>query len=243
MSRHQKDLACDTNLIRVITAFNKAPSRTFDIALDDLAKHESRAILEAVFHDPERLRGHMTREMLTREAADAFSAISGRLQSRYPDREAVAHFVNQLVFCLFAEDVRLLPEGFFTRVIERAQRNPTKAKDYLDGLFAAMETGGEYALTDIAHFNGSLFDSRSALALDASEIDSLLEAAKLDWSQIDPTIFGTLFERFLDPDKRAQIGAHYTDETKIMMLVEPVIVRRRGCSCPPSASHALPNGM
>jgi hypothetical protein len=59
-------VACDTNLIRVITAFNNAPTRSFDIALDDLAKLESRAILEALFHDPERLRGHMTREMLTR---------------------------------------------------------------------------------------------------------------------------------------------------------------------------------
>ena len=49
--------------------------------------------------------------------------------------------------------------------------------------------------------------------------------AKQDWSAIDPSIFGTLFERFLDPDKRAQIGAHYTDPEKIMMIVEPVIMR------------------
>jgi len=53
----------------------------------------------------------------------------------------------------------------------------------------------------------------------------LIAAASLDWSLIDPTIFGTLFERFLDPDKRAQIGAHYTDPDKIMMIVEPVILR------------------
>ena len=43
------------------------------------------------------------------------------------------------------------------------------------------------------------------------EIGLLFAAASLDWSLIDPTIFGTLFERFLDPEKRAQIGAHYTD--------------------------------
>ena len=47
-------------------------------------------------------------------------------------------------------------------------------------------------------------------------------AASLDWSLIDPTIFGTLFEPFLDPDKRAQTGAYYTDPAKIMMIVEPV---------------------
>ena len=80
-------------------------------------------------------------------------------------------------------------------------------------------------LEKIAYFNGGLFDGRRALPLDSGDIGLLQAAASLDWSQIDPTIFGTLFERFLDPDKRAQIGAHYTDPEKIMMIVEPVILR------------------
>jgi len=88
-----------------------------------------------------------------------------------------------------------------------------------------MEEGGEFDLTDIRHFNGGLFDGRGALELQQDEIGLLVAAGSLDWSQIDPTIFGTLFERFLDPDKRAQIGAHYTDTDKIMMIVEPVILR------------------
>ncbi len=55
-------------------------------------------------------------------------------------------------------------------------------------------------------------------------IETALKAATLDWSEIDPSIPGTLFERGLDPDKRAQLGARYTDRGKIMLLVEPVIV-------------------
>ena len=51
------------------------------------------------------------------------------------------------------------------------------------------------------------------------------EAAARDWAEIDPRIFGTLFERGLDPDKRSQLGAHYTDRDKIMLIVEPVIIR------------------
>ena len=47
----------------------------------------------------------------------------------------------------------------------------------------------------------------------------------MDWAEIDPSILGTLFERGLDPDKRSQLGAHYTDREKIMMIVDPVIVR------------------
>jgi hypothetical protein len=88
-----------------------------------------------------------------------------------------------------------------------------------------MESGGEFDLADIAWFNGGLFDGRRALPLDEGDIGLLQAAASLDWSQVDSTIFGTLFERFLDPKKRKQIGAHYTDADKIMMLVEPVILR------------------
>ena len=74
-------------------------------------------------------------------------------------------------------------------------------------------------------FNGGLFDDDAALSLEKPEIDIALEAAGLDWSEIDPSILGTLFERGLDPDKRSQLGAHYTDRDKIMRIVEPVVVR------------------
>jgi hypothetical protein len=64
-----------------------------------------------------------------------------------------------------------------------------------------------------------------ALPFDHQDTALVLKAATLDWSDIDPSIFGTLFERGLDPDKRSQLGAHYTDRDKIMMLVEPVVIR------------------
>ena len=70
-----------------------------------------------------------------------------------------------------------------------------------------------------------LFDDDEALPLQASDIDTVLAASNLDWSEIDPSILGTLFERGLDPDKRAQLGAHYTDRNKIMQIVEPVVIR------------------
>ena len=77
----------------------------------------------------------------------------------------------------------------------------------------------------MAWFNGGLFDDDDALPLAKEEIVLTLSAANLDWAEIDPSIFGTLFERGLDPDKRSQLGAHYTDRDKIMLIVEPVIIR------------------
>ncbi|MDX6462540.1 MAG: hypothetical protein QOE55_6237 [Acidobacteriaceae bacterium] len=217
-------VVCDTDRFIVRTAWTNAVTKQYEIELDDLALPEKREILWAVFHDPERLRPKETRTGITKEAADKFSTIALRLQGRGTPEE-VAHFVNQLVFCYFANSVKLLPEGFFPKLLKRAGQRPDKAQEYFNSLFEAMEHGGEFDLTDIAHFNGGLFDGRRAIQLDDGDIGLLVEAGNLDWSLIDPTIFGTLFERFLDPGKRAQIGAHYTDPEKIMMIVEPVILR------------------
>ncbi|WP_210163052.1 class I SAM-dependent DNA methyltransferase [Salinarimonas rosea] len=217
-------VACDIDRIRIRTAWTNLVATSIEIALEDLEDPAKLALVHAVFHDPDRLRPERTRERVTREAADKFSALALRLQGR-ADPEAVAHFVNQLVFCFFASSVKLLPEGMFQALIARAQKRPKRAKGNLDELFAEMRTGGEFALQDIAHFNGGLFDGQEALDLDQGDADLLMQAARLDWSEIDPTIFGTLFERFLDPGKRAQIGAHYTDPGKIMMIVEPVVLR------------------
>jgi len=216
-------VVCDTDRFIIRTAWTNTVPKQYEIELDDLALPEKREILWAVFHDPERLRPKETRAGVTKEAADKFSTIALRMQGRGTPEE-VAHFVNQLVFCFFANSVKLLPEGFFPKLLKRAGQRPDRAQEYFNSLFEAMEHGGEFDLTDIAHFNGGLFDGRRALPLDSGDIGLLIATASLDWSLIDPTIFGTLFERFLDPDKRAQIGAHYTDSDKIMMIVEPVIL-------------------
>jgi type II restriction/modification system DNA methylase subunit YeeA len=217
-------VACDTDRFLIRTAWTNTVPKTIELTLDDLADPRHLDVLRSVFFEPEKLRPKETRAAVTKEAADKFSTIAFRLEGR--DTPAnIAHFVNQLVFCFFAHSVKLLPNGFFPKLLKRCGERPDKATGYFDGLFAAMESGGDYDLTEIAHFNGGLFDGRRALELKSDEIGLLQAAATLDWSQIDPTIFGTLFERFLDPDKRAQIGAHYTDPDKIMLIVGPVVLR------------------
>ncbi len=218
-------VVCDTIRFQIVTTWTNLETKKYSFELEDLADPDKFKLLRAIFHDPDALKPTRTRAMITREAADKFQSISDALQQRNPDREAVAHFVNQLVFCFFANSVQLLPEGLLKKLLQTAERRPARSKDYFDKLFEQMEKGGEFDLTEIAHFNGGLFDGRRALPLAHVEIQLMFAATSLDWSLIDPTIFGTLFERFLDPDKRAQIGAHYTDPDKIMLIVEPVVLR------------------
>jgi hypothetical protein len=93
-------------------------------------------------------------------------------------------------------------------------------------MFTRMaEGGGLFGTEDVDWFDGGLFDSGDVLPLTGTEIQTLIEVSRLNWALIEPAIFGTLFERGLDPDQRAQLGAHYTSRDDIWALVEPVILR------------------
>jgi hypothetical protein len=87
-----------------------------------------------------------------------------------------------------------------------------------------MSTGGDFLIERIRHFNGSLFDAGAVLELTAKEIAAIGTAAGEDWSAVDVSISGTLFERGLNPAKRTQQGAHYTGRPDIETIVEPVVL-------------------
>ncbi len=218
-------IVSDMLRFRMRTNWTNCVSKTYEFGLDDLADASTRDRLKWAFADPERLRPGETRQALTERVAASFAALAHSLRERGHDAHAVAHFVNRLVFCMFADDVGLLPGHMFTRMLEQAQRTPPQFATLAGNLFGAMATGGLVGFEPVDWFNGGLFDHAAALPLEKSDIQTVLAASRLDWSEIDPSILGTLFERGLDPDKRAQLGAHYTDRDKILLLVEPVIIR------------------
>ena len=218
-------IVSDLRRFRIRTNWTNSVSRTYEFDLDDLTDSTVRDRLKWAFSDPERLRPGETRRALTERAAAAFAAVAQTLRARGHDPPVVAHFVNRLVFCMFADDVGLLPDHMFTRMLRQAQRTPGQFTELAAELFQVMAAGGRVGFEAVAWFNGGLFDDGAALPLEAADIETVLAASDLDWSEIDPSILGTLFERGLDPGKRAQLGAHYTDRDKIMLLVEPVVIR------------------
>ena len=218
-------IVSDMARFRIRTNWTNSVSETHELTLDDLADAAARDKLKWGMSDPERLRPGESRHALTERAAATFALLTQSLWGRGHDPQTVAHFVNRLVFCMFAEDVGLLPDNMFTRMLEHARKRPEEFAVLARDLFGAMSIGGRIGFETVAWFNGGLFDDDAALPLDQAEIETTLRAAALDWSEIDPSILGTLFERGLDPDKRSQLGAHYTDRDKIMRIVEPVVVR------------------
>jgi hypothetical protein len=219
-------ITSDTDTIKVRTAWTNMVVREHTILLDDLADAGKRQLLKWVFTDPDKLRPDKSRAQATKEMADAFSDLADRLFARHTDPHAVARFIDRFVFCLFASDVGLLPPGLMTRLLTEAERRPSDFVDLCGQLFKAMaKSGGRVGFDRVAWFNGDLFADDSAPELQKEEIQILSRAAGANWSAIDPAIFGTLFERFLNPEKRGQIGAYYTDPSQIMQILDPVLIR------------------
>lgn len=217
-------IVCDMEEFVIRTNWTNTVSETHVVALKDLTDYNKRELLRAAFVSPEALKPTKTIDGLTQDAANTFAGLAIQLRERGHDPQQVAHFVNRLVFCMFAEDINLLPRRIFNQILEVSVKRPELAQTLLQKLFAAMKSGGLFGVDEIEWFNGGLFDDDYCLPLLASDLDVIWTASLLSWSEIDPSIFGTLFERGLDPAKRAQLGAHYTNPEKIMMIVTPVIV-------------------
>lgn len=214
----------DMDTFIIHTNFTNTIQEIHTVALEDLEKVEVIQKLKWLFTDPERFRPGKTREMITEEAAEAFAGLAKRLREQGFDAKRVAHFVNKLLFCMFAEDIDILPGSLFSRLLESSVKRSEQFEPMAKALFAAMKDGGSFGADAIDWFNGGLFDDDDTLPLDETAIKIALKASKLDWSDIEPSIFGTLFERGLDPDKRSQLGAHYTDRQSIMRIITPVVI-------------------
>lgn len=219
-------IVCGLDRFVIRTNWTNTVSEKHEFGLDDLRDTATLQKLKWAMSDPERLRPGKTRQELTEDAAGEFAGLAQTLRSRDGHAPAkVAHFVNRLVFCMFAEDADLLPNKMFSRMLETSLTDPESFAVHASSLFAAMKDGGLVGFEKVEWFNGGLFDDAETLALGKEDLELCLRAAALDWSEIDPSIFGTLFVRGLDPDKRSETGSEFTDREKIMMLIEPVILR------------------
>jgi len=169
------------------------------------------------------------------EKAAYFVSFIYRSMAKRIAPEVALKYCMQMVLTMFAEDVELLPNHIFTRLIKDLLKEPgegpdavTKSYDLISGLFTAMNTqgtvsGGMYK--DVDYFNGGLFDKIYPIELTKQELTLIDQAASYNWRKINPVIFGSLFEFALDTKERHKLGAHYTHEIDIKKIVVPVIVQ------------------
>jgi hypothetical protein len=187
---------------------------------------EDIALLRDIFVDPTVRDPRGKAQLVSKEIAAGLAELAAELESRGLDTERVARFLMRCVFSCFAEDVGLLPENLFRRTLETARDsgNRERLTLALTALWNTMDTGGMFGAEMLHRFNGHFFKTVEALPLEARDVDLLIDAAKHDWSRVEPSIFGTLLVRALDPEERHRLGAEYTPRAYIERLVEPTVV-------------------
>ncbi len=199
--------------------------RQYRVYLRDLAdKSALQERLRKVFIDPLSLDPEKQAVRVTREVASHLADVARSLERRYP-REVVARFLMRCLFTMFAEDVVLLPDKMFEK--ELAGRWVSQPDLFPLGVEALWRDMDEGQVTmqgyKLLRFNGGLFRERTGLALTKEELLWLLDAARCDWQEVEPAIFGTLLERALDPRERHALGAHFTPRAYVERLVRPTI--------------------
>lgn len=208
-------------------AYAQFPDRArYRIMLEDLRDDDVRDRLRAIWTDPKSLDPTARAARVTRDIADLLATVARRLEKRGYDAETTSGFLMRVLFTMFAEDSKLIPEGSFTQLLKNQRAHPEHLEHQLSALWAAMDKG-EFSPAlgvPLRKFNGYLFKERTALPLDAEELEVLIQAAEHVWTEVEPAIFGTLLERALNPKERAKLGAHYTPRAYVERLIGPTIM-------------------
>ncbi|MBF0307168.1 MAG: class I SAM-dependent DNA methyltransferase [Alphaproteobacteria bacterium] len=202
-------------------------SASFRIALADLADETVRERLRYVWTEPQALDPTRRSSKVTRGIADSLAKLAKSLEAGGHNAKRVATFLMRCLFTMFAEDINLLPKGCFTELLKSLESDPKGFPPLVKRLWEEMNVGSGYSTvirSKVLRFNGGLFKEVDALPLTEAQLSLLLDAAKADWRDVEPAIFGTLLERALDPRERHKLGAHYTPRAYVERLVLPTVI-------------------
>lgn len=230
------------NVIELYSEFSRSGAtytpfpdpRSHRIKLADLAKPAVQATLRSIWTEPDTLDPARASARVTREVAAQLAELAKSLEQSGHRADHVGAYLTRCLFSMFAEDVELLPKvngvGSFLNLLQTHRAQPATLQQMLRTLWADMDQGGFSAAlaTQVLHFNGKLFKGAGtegySLLLTPEQLDMLIAAAKSNWREVEPAIFGTLLERALDPTERHALGAHYTPRAYVERLVLPTVV-------------------
>lgn len=194
------------------------------IPLDDLPKYS-----EAFpFLSPDWVPGTTPKiinvSKVSREVAELVARLYRSLKEHHADREReVVQFTLQCILTMFAEDIGLLPQEYFTMLLYDGAKNGDIEKRLRD-LFRLMSTRDVPGERAVPFFNGGLFTNPVTLPLGDAQLAALTKASEANWRYVDPHIFGSVFQGIMSDAERHKGGVHYTAHEDIMRVVGPTIV-------------------
>ena len=207
---------------------------TYRIRLEQLRDEKIRQRLKLIWTNPVALDPSKRSAEVTREVAKHLAELAKSFEKEGHAPKIVAEFLTRCLFCMFAEDVGLLPNGDgkpgFTVLLNSLPPDGTGFVEMLRTLFAEMNEGRKSEISVILRrkllkFNGGLFADNTVLPVNGTQLGILKAAAALDWQHVEPAIFGTLLERALGGEgERHKLGAHFTPRSYVERLVLPTVI-------------------
>lgn len=216
-----------------LVAMDRSTGETLDVPLEKLHLHASFFLPWAGIEKTQVETAHFADIKAAEKMARLYDEIRKVNEIETDEeRHALNVFFSRLLFCFFAEDTGIFEAGQVTTAIGSLTREDGDDLDsFLDQLFTVLDTPlrdrGELPsyLESFGYVNGSLFSERTAVPqFSAKARKIILECAELDWSEINPDIFGSMMQAVVHPEERAGLGMHYTSVENIMKVLRPLFL-------------------
>jgi hypothetical protein len=219
-------ILCNFQFFRLV---NVDLNRTYDFPLAELADNIYR--FEAI------ISGNLTRIAENEISVDQVAAklmanLYLELSSHGFDGHETSIFLNRILFLLFGDDTGMWEKNLFVNLVMQTKEDGSDVGDTLDKLFEVLNTdianrnsNISNSLKGFPYVNGGIFSEKiSIIDFNKSMRIALVNAANYDWSTINPTIFGALFQLVKDKETRRELGEHYTSEENINKIVFPLFL-------------------
>ena len=218
---------CNFQRFRLYDFQNKEQTN-FDT--DDLPRH-----IKKFQFIPDAVNGQIEREIKANiEAAELMGRLHDAIEKDGYKGRDLEMLLVRLLFCLFAEDTDIFSEKVFTNLVNKnladdgktLGKNIVQLFDTLNMPFGERPSDTPKDIKLFPYVNGGLFDRPLSKTPDFTifTLHALFKCCNLDWSEISPAIFGSLFQSVMNASERRHLGAHYTSEAYISRLIDPLFM-------------------
>lgn len=230
--KHDQRFVIVTNHTNLLAIDTKTEDR-LDIEVKELPKHGD---FFAPWAGMEKAQ-HQNENPADVKAAERMAKLFDEIKKDNPDGSpefvhGLNVFLSRLLFCFFAEDTDIFKENHFTNSIDsHTQVDGSDLNEYLDKLFDTLNTPKKerhnipHYLEEFPFVNGGLFRKRKPSPSFRRKSRRLIIAAgELTWKDINPDIFGSMFQAVIGEDQRGNLGQHYTSVPNIMKVINPLFL-------------------
>ena len=211
--------------------------RIVDVALNKTHEFPLSKLSDNIYRFEAIISGNRTRiseEEITvdQQAASLMANLYLELESHGFEGHETSIFLVRLLFLLFGDDTGMWSKNLFLKLVMDTKEDGANVGSTFDELFEVLNTAPEKrtknlspGIKDFPYVNGNIFAEKiSIIDFNKKMRKALVEVANYDWTTINPTIFGSLFQLIKNKEARRELGEHYTSEENINKIVYPLFL-------------------